>query len=113
MRIGIFKSLLLTGSMAATLSLSAQEVNDQNTPLHLMQPQYSTPYGVPSTDELSAVEKRVVRYLDTAMPWKPQDNRLPKGSFRLTSYEAGVLYAACLSSDNAETRAFAMTNRAR
>ena len=113
MRIDIFKSLLLTGGMAATLSLSAQEVNDQNTPLHLMQPQYSTPYGVPSTDELSAVENRVVRYLDTAMPWKPQDNRLPKGSFRLTSYEAGVLYAACLSSDNAETRTFAMTNRAR
>ena len=90
----------------------AQEVNDSNTPLHLMQPQYDTPYGIPQEGSVSQTAKRVVSYLDGAMPYDVKDNKLPQGSFRLTSYEAGVLYSACLNSDDEATRQFAV-NRMR
>ena len=90
----------------------AQEVNDSNTPLHLMQPQYDTPYGIPQEGSISQTVKRVVSYLDGAMPCEVKDNKLPQGSFRLTSYEAGVLYSACLNSDDEATRQFAV-NRMR
>ncbi len=89
-------------TMALLFSLSMplgaqKEINDQNTPLHLMQPQYETPYGIPSEQEVKATIDKVLDYLDKAMPARVEDNRLNKGSFRLTSYEAGVLYAAMLN----------------
>jgi len=89
------------------LTASAQEINDSNTPLHLMQPKYETPYGIPVEADVKATVKRVVDYLDTAMPGEAKDNKLPQGSFRLTSYEAGVLYSACLNADEAATVNFA------
>ncbi len=84
---------------AALLSLScgtvlAQEVNDVNTPLHLMKPQYDTPYGQPSVQEVKEVTDRVLGYLNTAMPDQMDGERLKTGSLRLTSYEIGVLYCA-------------------
>lgn len=87
--------------LAASLSASAQEINDQNTPLHLMQPNYSTPYGVPKVAEVKSSIDKVLAYLEKAMPAKVEDERLAKGSFRLTSYEAGVLYSAMLSASEA------------
>lgn len=101
-------AVVAVNAVLFTPSLKAQEINDQNTPLHLMQPQYDTPYCIPQEKDVTEVVNRVVSYLDTAMPWQPVDNRLPKGSFRLTSYEAGVLYAACLSSENEQCRQFAL-----
>nr|QIM09978.1 glycosyl hydrolase family 88 [uncultured Prevotella sp.] len=94
---------LLTLTLAIALTaqcadIHAQnEINDQNTPLHLMQPQYDTPYGIPEEKDVKATIDRVLTYLEQAMPAKVEDGRLAKGSFRLTSYEAGVLYAAMLN----------------
>lgn len=83
---------------AASLNVQAQqEINDQNTPLHLMQPQYDTPYGIPSEAEVKSTIDRVLEYLETAMPAHADGNKLARGSFRLTSYEAGVLYAAMIN----------------
>ncbi len=70
------------------------EVNDVNTPLHLMKPVYETPYGVPKEADVKACIDRVLTYLESTMPAEAKDNRLHQGSFRLTSYEAGVLYNA-------------------
>ncbi|MBQ2339492.1 MAG: glycoside hydrolase family 88 protein, partial [Bacteroidaceae bacterium] len=80
----------------ATLPTFAQntEVNDVNTPLHLMKPIYETPYGVPKEADVKACMDRVLTYLEGTMPAEAKDNRLHQGSFRLTSYEAGVLYNA-------------------
>ena len=80
----------------ATLPTFAQntEVNDVNTPLHLMKPVYETPYGVPKEADVKACMDRVLAYLESTMPAEAKDNRLHQGSFRLTSYEAGVLYNA-------------------
>ena len=80
----------------ATLPTFAQntEVNDVNTPLHLMKPIYETPYGVPKEADVKACMDRVLTYLESTMPAEAKDNRLHQGSFRLTSYEAGVLYNA-------------------
>lgn len=62
-----------------------------------MQPQYDTPYGIPAEAEVKATIDRVLAYLEQAMPATAEGNKLAKGSFRLTSYEAGVLYAAMLN----------------
>lgn len=99
-------------STVLCLSATAQEINDSNTPLHLMQPAYDTPYGIPQENDIRSSIGRVLNYLDEAMPCQPVDGRLPRGSFRLTSYEAGVLYAACLSTGDDKFMQFA-NNRLR
>lgn len=73
------------------------EINDQNTPLHLLQPKYDTPYCIPTEADVKTTIDRVLAYLEQAMPARAVDNKLAQGSFRLTSYEAGVLYAAMLN----------------
>lgn len=94
---------LLTLALAAPCanSFAQKEINDQNTPLHLMQPQYDTPYGIPAEKDVKATIDRVLTYLEKTMPAAVKDNRLAKGSFRLTSYEAGVLYAAAINAGTA------------
>lgn len=75
-----------------------EEINDTNTPLHLMQPAYDNPYGVPAESEVKVVMDRVLGYITDAMPAAVDDSlRLVKGKFRLTTYECGVTYAAALS----------------
>ena len=76
----------------ASVSTRAQQVNDTNTPLHLMQPQYQTPYGVSTVQQVKQNMDRVLRYLEVASPAE-----LGKGDFRLTSYEWGVTYSAMLA----------------
>lgn len=94
----ILTTIIAIAFTALSSNASAQnEINDQNTPLHLMQPQYDTPYGIPAEAEVKATIDRVLAYLEQAMPATAEDNKLAKGSFRLTSYEAGVLYAAMLN----------------
>lgn len=89
-----------------------EPANDATTPLHLLQPDYPTPYGAPSIDEIKTVLDRVYTYLDKVTPAKVIDNKtkeevtnlytLPSkaafapGDFRLTSYEWGVTYAGML-----------------
>ncbi len=101
------KFLLLTLFFPLAISnANAEDINDQNTPLHLMQPQYVTPYGIPAEADVKGTIDRVLTYLETAMPAKAVDNKLPQGSFRLTSYEAGVLYSAaiCAASNTGDKR---------
>lgn len=94
----ILTTIIAIAFTALSSNASAQnEINDQNTPLHLMQPQYDTPYGIPAETEVKTTIDRVLVYLEQAMPATAEGNKLAKGSFRLTSYEAGVLYAAMLN----------------
>ena len=61
--------------------------NDSNTPLHLLQPDYKIPYGVPARDAVKADIERILAFVDTETPWQPgEDGVVPRGAFRLTSY---------------------------
>ena len=72
--------------------------NDSNTPLHLLQPDYKIPYGVPTRDAVKADIDRILAFVDAETPWQPgEDGEIPRGAFRLTSYEWGVTYSAMLA----------------
>jgi len=43
---------------------SKHKINDSNTPLHLMQPEYSTPYGVVDSVAVKASIDRVLAFLE-------------------------------------------------
>ncbi|MEO5682338.1 MAG: glycoside hydrolase family 88 protein [Chitinophagaceae bacterium] len=91
---------------------TAPKGNDVNTPLHLLQPDYTFPYGVPVKDSIKKVLDRVFNYLDAVTPAqlvnrktnesvtdysKADSNTIFKpGDFRLTSYEWGVTYSGML-----------------
>lgn len=90
----------------------AQKVNDVTTPLHLLQPEYPTPYGKPDVFEIEKTLSRVYDYLEATTPAKLVDKLsgkeitdfskvnentiMQKGDFRLNSYEWGVTYAGML-----------------
>ena len=83
------------GAMQVLAQNPVTEVNDVNTPLHLMKPAYTYGYGIPQESEVRSTMDRVLSYLDEATPSTAgQDNRIAPGKFRLTSYECGVTYAA-------------------
>lgn len=72
------------------------EINDSTTPLHLLKPDYKTPYGKLSADSVKAVIDKVFAYIDLATPAKMTDGKVNQGTYRLTSYEWGVMYDALL-----------------
>lgn len=90
----------------------AQKVNDVTTPLHTLQPDYPTPYGIPEVEEIEKTLSRVFDYLDANTPYTLVDKDsgqeiknyniennnsiMEPGDFRLTSYEWGVTYAGML-----------------
>ncbi len=92
--------------------------NDSTAPLHLLQPDYETPYGIPGPSSIIKVLDRVCHYLDSVTPAKLEDKLSGKeigdyskidgntvfkpGDFRLVSYEWGVTYAGMLQA-SAET----------
>lgn len=94
------------------LNMHAQKVNDSNSPLHLMKPDYDTPYGKPEVKSITEVIDRVYSYLDKVTPMvllnkdtqaEIKDYSLidektifKPGDFRLISYEWGVTYAGML-----------------
>ena len=96
------------------LSQNKQITNQQNdvtAPLHLMQPEYETPYNVPTAEGISKVIDRVYNYLEAVTPTGLVDasgteisdfsvintqTRFKQGDYRLTSYEWGVTYAGML-----------------
>lgn len=115
-RINIF---LLSGLVLASCSSNKQpkevEINDSTTPLHLLQPDYTTPYKVLSVDSVKADIDRVFSYIDSVTPARvvneegeviddltnlPDDAKLNQGTYRLTSYEWGVMYMALLDAYN-------------
>ena len=72
--------------------------NDSNTPLHLLQPDYKIPYGVPTKEAVKADLDRILAFVDKETPWQPnEEGVIPRGAFRLASYEWGVTYAAMLT----------------
>jgi len=98
-------------SFTATAQTSPKG-NDVNTPLHLLQPDYPVPYGVPVKDSIKKVLDRIYNYLDAVTPaqlvnrktnevvseyTKADSNSIFKpGDFRLMSYEWGVTYSGML-----------------
>lgn len=88
-------------------------VNDATTPLHMLKPDYATPYGAPKPEDVNAVLGRVFSYLDVVTPIgfinektgeavtdfsKIDSNTiLARGDFRIVSYEWGVTYAGMLN----------------
>jgi rhamnogalacturonyl hydrolase YesR len=110
----ILPVLLFSG---LSLGVGAQQKqttsNDVTTPLHLLQPDYPTPYGAPSSTQIKNVLDRVFNYLDQhtpalivnkktgepiqGFPFPDSNIILKPGQFRLTSYEWGVTYAAMLN----------------
>ncbi len=108
--------LILTCLMATVMWLptaNAQQVNDNNTPLHLMKPAYRVGYGIPTASSVKQTIDRVLRYIDAETPATlvdkqtgrevtrladiNADTQLKQGGFRLTSYEWGVTYSGVLA----------------
>ena len=93
-------------------SVAAQNINDVTTPLHLLQPEYPTPYGKPEVKDIVETLDKVYDYLNAVTPAKLEDKNtgkelsdfskvdentiLAQGDFRLNSYEWGVTYAGML-----------------
>lgn len=116
-----FLSLLLLVAMVLPLQAQKQKktdvINDVNTPLHLLQPDYKVPYGMLSVEGIKKEMDRVLHYLDKATPARvihketgevitdyttiDADAVLDRGLFRLASYEWGVTYAAMLAAAEA------------
>lgn len=104
-----FKITLIFSFLCLNIILAQEPANDVTTPLHLLQPDYPTPYGVKSIDEIVVTLDRVYNYLETETAAKLIDATTKKeitdfkklnqnsifepGAFRLTSYEWGVTYA--------------------
>lgn len=100
-------------AMVGVLTLSAQNVNDNNTPLHLMKPAYRVGYGVSTPEQVKQTMDVVLRYIDAETPAMlvdkktgeevkdlkkaNADTQLKQGGFRLTSYEWGVTYSGVLA----------------
>ena len=92
-------------------------INDSNTPLHLMQPEYKTPYGVITVEEVKEDMDRILRYLESCTPTRVVNEKTgetitdypnmgteaqhERGTFRLASYEWGVTYSAMLAAAEA------------
>jgi rhamnogalacturonyl hydrolase YesR len=84
--------------------------SDATAPLHALQPDYPTPYGVPTNAKIQETLDRVFVYLDKATPssFINKSSNLPtsdyaattafaKGDFRPISYEWGVTYSGMLA----------------
>jgi len=112
MKLKHFLFFLLCGEVLVTTA-SAQQMNDNNTPLHLMKPEYKTGYGIPTVESVKQVTDRVLKYIDAETPALLVDKKagqeitrlkdvnantyLKQGGFRLTSYEWGVTYSGVLA----------------
>ena len=84
--------------------------SDATAPLHALQPDYPTHYGVPTAAKIQETLDRVFVYLDKATPssFIDKSSNLPtseyaattafaKGDFRPISYEWGVTYSGMLA----------------
>lgn len=89
-------ALALTACGKQAANDSGEEISDSTTPLHLLQPDYKTPYGQLSPDTVKADIDRVFAYIDAVTPAKMTDGKVNQGTYRLTSYEWGVMYDALL-----------------
>ena len=97
----------------------AEEVNDANTPLHLLTPEYQIPYGELSADDVKASLDRIFDYIKSEQPYNFVDSTgkevtdpsalcpladgvtLQRKAFRIASYEWGITYQALLAASEA------------
>ena len=107
----ILSLLPLIVACTSNVTATDEEQTDANTPLHLLRPDYDTPYVIPQADSVKAVMDRILNYVDTTtfMQLDESGKQLKRGTFRLTSYEWGVTYSAMLragevTGDEAYTR---------
>lgn len=93
------------------------EINDSNTPLHLLQPDYQRPYGIPTVESVKENMDRILHYLMECTPTRvvnkntgeqitdyaqiDENSLLERGTFRLASYEWGVTYSAMIAAAEA------------
>ena len=54
--------------MGMASAVMAQQVNDNNTPLHLMKPEYKVGYGIPTAENVKQTMDRVLSYIDVETP---------------------------------------------
>jgi unsaturated rhamnogalacturonyl hydrolase len=111
MRSKIIFTLFL--AIASLANVSAQvKKTDVNTPLYLLPPDYPIPYGPARAEEVIATLDRVRDYLESTTPMniidsqtkekitdfsKPNNNAiLDPGTYRIISYEWGVVYSGML-----------------
>lgn len=77
-------------------------VTDSNTPLHLLQPQYDTPYDVPNPEDVKSYIDRIKDFIERGTPMElVNKDELKKGIFRLASYEWGVTYQGMIGATKA------------
>ena len=103
-----FLGLVLIISL--TNAQTTQKTTDTNTPLYLLPPDYPMPYDPPKPEEIKAVLDRIYGFVDSCTPTKlinknskseisdygtPDSSAIIEpGTFRLNSYEWGVIYGA-------------------
>ena len=108
--------LLLTGG-ATEAQEKKNVINDSNTALHLLQPEYKIPYRVLSVDDVKKDMDRILHYLRNNTPTRvvdkntgkvitdynkiTKDSQLERGDFKIASYEWGVTYSGMLSAAEA------------
>ena len=102
--------VLLSQMVAPVFAQNAP--TDATTPLHLLKPDYTIPYGIPKQEDVAAILNRVHGYLDGVTPIGFINEKtgaqladltkfnaetvLARGDFRIVSYEWGVTYAGML-----------------
>ncbi|MRX69442.1 Rhamnogalacturonyl hydrolase YesR [Flavobacterium resistens] len=112
-----YKSTILAMFVFASITNANAQKTDATAPLHLIQPDYPTPYVIPQKENIKAVLDRVYNFLDKNSASKivdantktvvtdykkgNQDIVFEPGAFRLTSYEWGVTYAGMLLASKA------------
>ncbi|MGH9821341.1 MAG: glycoside hydrolase family 88/105 protein, partial [Pyrinomonadaceae bacterium] len=110
-------SLVLVFVMLPQVMSAQQPQTDATAPLHQLRPNYPVPYGIPKTEEVTAVLDRIHAYLDSVTPTgfinektghplidfsKINENTIfARGDFRIVSYEWGVTYAGMLLASEA------------
>jgi unsaturated rhamnogalacturonyl hydrolase len=109
--LGAVASVLLAVA-AASAQAPAPQVNDSNTPLHLLRPAYPVPYGPTTPEKVTEVLTRIHGYLETNTPatfvnrgtGKPvadpahldDASVFEPAAFRPISYEWGVTYTGMM-----------------
>lgn len=104
--------LLALGKMPAKAQYVSGKGNDATTPLHLMKPDYVTPYGETTPEKVKETINRVYIYLNAVTPMQMVDKKtqteitdlskldtgsvFKQGDFRLISYEWGIVYTGML-----------------
>lgn len=105
---------LLVGTVACNQPAEQPEkINDSNTPLHLLTPDYKVAYKEWNTEQIKSYLDRVLHFLESTTPMRVVDKetgaeitdleqlnpnaQLERGAFRLASYEWGVTYSGMLA----------------